>query len=112
MVSKSYARSKNCSILRLNDSFSKLNKDNNLVKNIEKSNKLLNKNWPVILLFIFPIFGTIGNYMVCYAIIRDQSLQTKTNFYLFSLAISDLAVSLMVAPLAIINNFFGNILIS
>ena len=67
----------------------------------------LNLNWPVVLLFIFPVFGTIGNYLVCCAIIRDQSLQTHTNFYLFSLAISDLAVSLIVAPLAIINNFLG-----
>jgi len=111
LISKSNARS-NCSILRLNNSFLKINKDNNnnLIKNNENplnNNKSLNKNWPVIILVIFPVFGTIGNYLVCYAIIRDQSLQTKTNFYLFSLAISDLAVSLMVAPLAIINNFLG-----
>jgi hypothetical protein len=79
--------------------------DNN---NNNKNETLINYlNWPVVLLFIFPIFGTIGNYLVCYAIIRDQSLQSKTNFYLFSLAISDLAVSLMVVPLAILKDFLG-----
>ena len=88
--------------------------DSSLMLNMSNTNSSINEvdgelsfKWPILFLFLFPLFGTIGNYFVCYAIIRDHSLQTRTNYYLFSLAISDLAVSLVVAPLAIINDFIG-----
>lgn len=64
-----------------------------------------NYHWPVISLSVFSIFGIFGNILVCMTIKRDQDLQTKTNFYLFSLAIADLAVCLIVIPLSIIQDF-------
>ncbi|CAF0790571.1 unnamed protein product, partial [Brachionus calyciflorus] len=71
------------------------------------SNQTLNKsyNWSVLGISIFSIFGIFGNILVCLTIKRDQALQTKTNFYLFSLAIADLAVCLVVIPLSIIQDF-------
>ncbi len=62
-------------------------------------------NWPFLSLSLFSIFGILGNFLVCITIKRDSSLQTKTNYYLFSLAITDLAVCVIVIPLSIIQDF-------
>lgn len=64
-------------------------------------------NWPVLGLAIFSVSGILGNLLVCVTIIRDQKLQTKTNYYLFSLAIADLAVCVIVIPLSTIQDFLG-----
>ncbi len=66
-------------------------------------------NWPVLGLSVFSIFGLFGNVLVCLTIHRDQSLQTKTNFYLFSLAIADLAVCVIVLPFSIIQDFYSKL---
>lgn len=36
------------------------------------------------------IAGIVGNAIVCIVIIRHSSMHTATNYYLFSLAVSDL----------------------
>lgn len=81
--------------------------NNNTFVNNTITIKFFKFNWPVLLFSIFPICGLFGNYLVCCAILRDQTLQTRTNFYLFSLAITDLAVCLVVAPLSIVKDFLG-----
>jgi hypothetical protein len=65
-------------------------------------------NWPVLFLSILAIFGTLGNLLVCASISLDKQLQTVTNWFLFSLAIADCLVSLIVLPLSIIKDFQGN----
>jgi hypothetical protein len=64
-------------------------------------------NWPVLTLSILAIFGTLGNLLVCASISLDKQLQTVTNWFLFSLAIADCLVSLVVLPLSIIKDFQG-----
>lgn len=64
-------------------------------------------NWPVLILAILSIFGTLGNLLVCASISLDKQLQTMTNWFLFSLAIADCLVSLVVLPLSIIKDFQG-----
>lgn len=64
-------------------------------------------NWPILLLSITALFGTLGNLLVCIAIALDKQLQTSTNWFLFSLAIADCLVSLIVLPLSIIKDFQG-----
>ena len=66
-------------------------------------------NWYVLPLISFALFGIFGNILVCLTIKRDQSLQTKTNYYLFSLALADLAVCVIVLPLSIVQDFYGNL---
>ena len=39
--------------------------------------------------------GVIGNLAVCFVIIRNRSMHTATNYYLFSLAIADLLILLL-----------------
>jgi len=64
-------------------------------------------NWPILILSISAVFGTIGNLLVCISISLDKQLQTSTNWFLFSLAIADCLVSLIVLPLSIIKDFQG-----
>ncbi|KAF4089503.1 hypothetical protein AMELA_G00067150, partial [Ameiurus melas] len=49
-------------------------------------------------LIIFCI-GSLGNVLTCTVIMRHRSMRTPTNFYLLSLAISDLLVLLLGLPL-------------
>ena len=39
--------------------------------------------------------GVVGNVAVCVVIIRNRSMHTATNYYLFSLAVSDLVILLL-----------------
>ena len=66
-------------------------------------------HWPVLCLSILAVFGTLGNFLVCAAISLDKQLQTITNWFLFSLAIADCLVSLIVLPISIIKDFHGKI---
>jgi 5-hydroxytryptamine receptor 2 len=64
-------------------------------------------NWPILILSILAVTGTLGNLLVCVSISLDKQLQTVTNWFLFSLAIADCLVSLLVLPLSIIKDFQG-----
>lgn len=48
-----------------------------------------------------------GNILVCLAVSWERRLQNMTNYFLMSLAIADLLVSLLVMPLAMIVEMFG-----
>ena len=41
------------------------------------------------------VTGVVGNLAVCFVIIRNRSMHTATNYYLFSLAVSDLIILLL-----------------
>ncbi|PSN47400.1 Pyrokinin-1 receptor [Blattella germanica] len=45
----------------------------------------------IIYVFIF-VSGIVGNVAVCLVIARNKSMRTATNYYLFSLAVSDLTL--------------------
>ncbi|XP_058823055.1 uncharacterized protein LOC131684319 [Topomyia yanbarensis] len=61
----------------------------------------LNNYWA--LLAIVLVFGTAaGNILVCLAIVWERRLQNVTNYFLMSLAITDLMVALSVMPLGIL----------
>ncbi|KAF0307283.1 Neuropeptides capa receptor [Amphibalanus amphitrite] len=51
----------------------------------------------IVYIIIF-VTGVVGNVAVCLVIIRNPGLQTATNYYLFSLAVSDLAVLVLGLP--------------
>ena len=63
--------------------------------------------WPTLLLFLFVFIGIFGNTLVCLSIKLDPKLKNATNNYLFSLALIDLLVSVLVIPFAIIKHFFS-----
>lgn len=65
--------------------------------------------WIFLFVVIFIIAGGLGNILVCLAIALDRKLQNLTNYFLLSLAIADLLVSLFVMPLGAIPAFLGKL---
>ncbi|CAD6237019.1 GSCOCG00002107001-RA-CDS [Cotesia congregata] len=51
----------------------------------------------VVYVIIF-IMGIVGNILTCWVILRHQLMQSATNYYLFSLAISDLLLLILGLP--------------
>lgn len=54
---------------------------------------------PISIIYLFILIsGLVGNVSTCIVITRNKSMQTATNYYLFSLAISDLLLLLSGLP--------------
>lgn len=64
-------------------------------------------NWPFLLLSVVVLVGVVGNILVCLAICLERRLQNATNFFLLSLAVADLFVSILVMPMAILQGLYG-----
>lgn len=56
---------------------------------------------------VFIVAGGLGNILVCLAVGLDRRLHNVTNYFLLSLAVADLLVSLFVMPLGAIPGFLG-----
>lgn len=65
-------------------------------------------DWSFLFVVVFIIAGGVGNILVCLAVLLDRKLQNVTNYFLLSLAIADLLVSLFVMPLGAVPGFLGN----
>lgn len=64
-------------------------------------NSHLNNYWALLALIL--VIGTAaGNILVCLAIAWERRLQNVTNYFLMSLAITDLMVAVLVMPLGIL----------
>lgn len=59
---------------------------------------------------VFIVAGGLGNILVCLAVGLDRRLHNVTNYFLLSLAVADLLVSLFVMPLGAIPGFLGKLL--
>ncbi|XP_063634100.1 dopamine receptor 4 [Cydia splendana] len=64
-------------------------------------------DWSFLFVIMFIIAGGVGNILVCLAVCLDKRLQNVTNYFLLSLAIADLLVSLFVMPMGAIPGFLG-----
>ena len=64
-------------------------------------------NWGVLFLSPIVLFGITGNILVCMAVSMEKRLQSVTNYFLLSLAITDLLVCIIVMPFSLINDFIG-----
>lgn len=66
----------------------------------------INNYWALLALIL--VFGTAGgNILVCLAIAWEKRLQNVTNYFLASLAITDLMVAVLVMPLGIVTLYRG-----
>lgn len=63
--------------------------------------------WTYLFVFVFIFAGGLGNILVCLAVALDKKLQNVTNYFLLSLAVADLLVSLFVMPLGAVPAFLG-----
>ncbi|XP_046393672.1 alpha-1D adrenergic receptor [Ischnura elegans] len=64
--------------------------------------------WWYLLVVVPVVAGAVGNVLVCLAVAKDRRLHNVTNYFLTSLAIADLLVSLFVMPLGAIPGFLGH----
>jgi hypothetical protein len=51
-----------------------------------------------LLYVILFLTGVLGNLAVCLVIVRNRSMHTATNYYLFSLAVADLVILILGLP--------------
>jgi len=58
-------------------------------------------NYWAIVLVMFPLLTVFGNSLVVLSVFREKTLQTATNYFIVSLATSDIMVALLVMPLSI-----------
>lgn len=63
--------------------------------------------WSYLFVIVFILAGGLGNILVCLAVALDKKLQNVTNYFLLSLAVADLLVSLFVMPLGAVPAFLG-----
>ncbi|XP_076395841.1 5-hydroxytryptamine receptor 2A isoform X2 [Megachile rotundata] len=64
-------------------------------------------DWGFLFVAVFIVAGGLGNILVCLAVGLDRRLHNVTNYFLLSLAVADLLVSLFVMPLGAIPGFLG-----
>ncbi|XP_032669519.1 D(2) dopamine receptor A isoform X2 [Odontomachus brunneus] len=64
-------------------------------------------DWSFLFAAVFIAAGGLGNILVCLAVVLDRRLHNVTNYFLLSLAVADLLVSLFVMPLGAIQGFLG-----
>lgn len=83
--------------------------DNNytFVNSTEAISPVAINNYWALLAIILVIGTACGNILVCLAIAWEKRLQNVTNYFLASLAITDLMVAILVMPLGIVTLFRG-----
>lgn len=84
-----------------------LNRSVNCSENLAIEDGPQGYNWPILFLTPLIFFGVGGNILVCMAISLEKRLQSVTNYFLLSLAITDLLVCIIVMPFTVINDFAG-----
>lgn len=65
--------------------------------------------WGAVVLGLIVIATAFGNILLCVAVITDRRLQNMTNYFLASLAVSDLLVAVVVMPLAVVVQIYGTV---
>lgn len=93
----------NANFSSLNDS---LASGTNVTSNVNGEKNSVNNYWALLALIL--VFGTAcGNILVCLAIYYEKRLQNVTNYFLASLALTDLMVAVLVMPLGILTLYRG-----
>ncbi|CAH2238190.1 jg13024 [Pararge aegeria aegeria] len=59
-------------------------------------------NWWALIAIVLVVCTAAGNVLVCLAIYLERRLQNVTNYFLMSLAITDLLVAILVMPVGIL----------
>lgn len=66
-------------------------------------------NWWALSALVLVVGTAAGNILVCLAITWERRLQNVTNYFLMSLAITDLMVAILVMPLGILTLVRGEL---
>lgn len=92
----------------LNESLEILSNERNVIVNLnsEEVHDGVDNYWALLALIL--VFSTAGgNILVCLAIYHEKRLQNVTNYFLASLALTDLMVAVLVMPLGILTLYRG-----
>jgi hypothetical protein len=90
----------------LNESRNVNNNNYSTVQPNDGKDEDINNYWALLALIL--VFGTAGgNILVCLAIAWEKRLQNVTNYFLASLALTDLMVAVLVMPLGIVTLYRG-----
>ena len=91
-----------------NESIDLFSSERNVIVNLNSEDVYndINNYWALLALIL--VFGTAGgNILVCLAIYYEKRLQNVTNYFLASLALTDLMVAVLVMPLGILTLYRG-----
>lgn len=88
------------------------NNNNNFSANYTITNEEQLNNWWALSAIGLAIGTAAGNILVCLAICWERRLQNVTNYFLMSLAITDLMVAILVMPLGILTLVRGKLPLS
>lgn len=100
-----YIQYSNANYSSVNDSLN-LFPSNGINVNSGGEKNSVNNYWALLALIL--VFGTAcGNILVCLAIYYEKRLQNVTNYFLASLALTDLMVAILVMPLGILTLYRG-----
>lgn len=86
------------------------NNNNNNNSNNNHNNNEQFDNWWALSALVLVVGTAAGNILVCLAICWERRLQNVTNYFLMSLAITDLMVAILVMPLGILTLVRGKLL--
>lgn len=70
-------------------------------------NKWVQTIFCVIYTVIF-VLGLLGNFIVCFVVIRNKAMQTVTNLFITNLALSDILLCLFAVPFTPLYSFHGS----
>lgn len=65
------------------------------------------KNWPALLTVIVIIITIFGNILVILAVSLEKKLHNATNYFLMSLAITDMLLGFLVMPISMLTILYG-----
>lgn len=65
------------------------------------------KNWVALLISLVIIITVTGNILVIMAVSLERKLQNATNYFLRSLAITDMLLGILVMPVAMVTILYG-----
>lgn len=74
------------------------------------SSDYVQKNWVALLISLVIIITVTGNILVIMAVSLERKLQNATNYFLRSLAITDMLLGILVMPVAMVTILYGEFL--
>lgn len=69
--------------------------------------KNMPKNWLALLILLAIVVTVTGNILVIMAVSLERKLQNATNYFLMSLAITDMLLGLLVMPVAMVTILYS-----
>lgn len=73
----------------------------------ENNERVGHYQWPVLFLFTIVVLALGGNILVCLAVRSQRKLHNMFNYFLVSLALSDMLSATLVMPLSIVKALIG-----